>query len=300
MLSVLIPVYNYNIIVLVTEIHKQLLLCNILFEIRCLDDCSQTQFTKQNKIITQLSNTFYSVSKKNKGRIETRRYLADQAIYNWILFMDADVFPKHPNYISKYISVVHSGYDAVYGGIAYKQTRPKSDVVLRWKYGKAKEEIKADIRNKRPYKIVVSANFLIKKVLFKRINSKIVGNYYGFDNYFGALLKAEQTPVFHIENEVYHLGIENSKSYLKKKEAAAITLIKLYREQKISTHDNDLLRLFLSLKRYKIHYLFSLTYSMFFKFFKKHLFSKNPSMLILQLYRISFMCNMDAKQKKIR
>ena len=35
MLSILIPVYNYNIFTLVERVHKQALECGILFEIIC-------------------------------------------------------------------------------------------------------------------------------------------------------------------------------------------------------------------------------------------------------------------------
>ena len=40
MISVLIPTYNYNVNNLVNNVHKQLVISHIPFEIICLDDCS--------------------------------------------------------------------------------------------------------------------------------------------------------------------------------------------------------------------------------------------------------------------
>ncbi len=47
MLSILIPTYNYNIVALVSEIHRQISNTEIPFEIICLDDAS-TVFVAEN------------------------------------------------------------------------------------------------------------------------------------------------------------------------------------------------------------------------------------------------------------
>ena len=122
-------------------------------------------------------------------------------------------------------------YDAVYGGFAYYDEPPEKEFKLRWEYGRRREEVKAQIRNKRPYKSIISANFLIKKTVFKALNEQITGNLYGEDNHFGALLKKHNIKVKHIDNEVYHLGIEPSAKYLEKKEQAAYTLLHLYNSE---------------------------------------------------------------------
>ena len=53
MLSILIPIYNYNAYPLVLELHKQCLECEIEFEIICQDDASGSDLNIENeKIIT--------------------------------------------------------------------------------------------------------------------------------------------------------------------------------------------------------------------------------------------------------
>ncbi len=296
MISVLIPVYNYHIVDLVTNLHTQLELCNIPFEIICFDDHSSEVYSKKNQVVSALKHTTYTIHPINVGRIQARQHLAEQATYDWLLFLDADVLPKSQDYIQKYLNLTDANYDAIYGGFAYYDTAPEQDYRLRWTYGKTHEQVLAAKRNQKPYKVIISANFIIKKALFLALNSKIKHKGYGYDNFFGALLKMSKAKVFHIDNEVYHLGIETSETYLRKKEQAAETLLKLYKNDAIPNHQNDLLKLFIKLKRFRLTGLFSLLFKQFKPSLQNNLIGKTPSMLLLQLYRISYMCYKDLKK----
>lgn len=292
MLSVLIPVYNYSCSVLVEELHRQLSLSGIFFELLCFDDASDV-FIDENQKITKLPNTHYTTSKENIGRIAARQQLANSAKYDWLLFLDADVLPKNSDYIQSYINFLYDEYDAIFGGIAYEQQPPENDCRLRWTYGHKKENVKAIDRLKKPFKHVVSANFLIKKNVFLTINSQIDSKGYGYDNYFGAILKVKNSKVLHIDNEVFHLGIEDNAIYLNKTKQAVETLHQLHKASKITDSDNDLLELFKTLKTYKLHFVFGSLYKWFRKFFEKQLMGKNPSVTLLQLYKLSYICYLD-------
>ncbi len=296
MISILIPVYNSNISNLVYTLHKQLSSSKIDFEIICLDDFSTPKIIETNTVINKLSYTSYQLNPKNLGRNNTRQLLSEKANYDWILFLDADVLPKRDNFISTYISLIDSDFDAIYGGFAYYNEPPEKSFMLRWKYGRKYEEVDASKRNKRPYKSIISANFLIKKSVFNAINSKISGNLYGEDNHFGALLKSNYVTVKHINNEVYHLGIESSSNYLKKKEQAAITLLNLYYNSSKLEHDNDLLLLFEKSKKYRLNYLISKSFRLTKKLLQKNLTGNNPSTYLLQFYKIGFICSEDLKR----
>lgn len=294
MLSVLIPVYNFQYVRLVETIHKQLMLSAIAFEIICLDDASEL-FTSENNRISKLSHTTYNILPTNLGRIATRQQLANSAKYDWLLFLDADVLPKSEEFIQNYLNGLNTDVDAIYGGFAYHDEAPKSQYSLRWKYGKTKEEVSALIRNKAPYKIVISANFLIKKAVFLSINSQIDSKGYGYDNYFGAILKAQNRTVLHIDNEVYHLGIEDNATYLNKIKQAVETLHLLHKTSKITDSDNDLLGLFKTLKKYRLHYIFGLFLKWFQKSFEKQLIGDHPSITLLQFYKLSYICYLDGR-----
>ena len=290
MISVLIPVYNYSIIPLVEELHKQLEASKTIYEIIVWDDASTETFYLQNKIINHVPNIHHFRSDSNLGSIKTRQLLYEKSLFNWLLYVDADVIPKSPNFIQNYLDLIPKDYDAVYGGCSYGKEAPKNEMLLRWKYGRSKEEVDAKIRNQKPYKNVFSSNFMIKRSVFSLINSKIEDTGYGFDNYFGALLKANEINVFHINNEVYHLGIESSEYFLSKTKQAVDNLLKLHLEGKMKIHDNSLLHLFTTLKASKLCGLFSKIYKNSHKKMESNLMGENPSIARLQLYKISYMC----------
>lgn len=295
MLSVLIPIYNYNVVNLVRVLHKQLSNACIPFEIICFDDASNNSFIEYNTQIENFSNSKLILSKKNTGRVNARKTLCNKAKYNWLLFLDADVMPKSDAFVTNYINLMSQNKDAVFGGFAYKDVFPDADNMLRWKYGKKNEQVPAILRNRNPYRVIISANFLIKKNAFINViaNFKATNTGYGFDSYFAALLKKMTYSVFHIDNEVYHLGIEESSVYLSKKKLAAEVLLELYKDNLLRCSENSLLKLFKKLKHYKLNHLFGLIYKISKHRLERNLTGANPNIFLLQLYRICYMCFKD-------
>ncbi len=296
MLSVLIPVYNYNIVALVDELHEQLLDSDITFEIKCLDDDSSLEFIENNKSINKLSNVSYSISQQNNGREITRQLLAESAKYEYLLFLDADTMPCENSFIKNYLGQLNTDVKALFGGISYNAKRPNVEFLLRWTYGISKESIPASQRNKAPYRTITSPNFLIDKNTFIHFNSKIKRKDYGFDVYFASLLQTDKIAILHIDNAVEHLGIEKSEIYLTKSEFALRTYHFLLNEDKILGNDNGLLGLFIKLKRLKLNYVFSLIFKHFKNQFKTNLLGADPSITLFQFYRLSYLCNYDLEK----
>lgn len=297
MISILIPTYNYNIVSLVKNVHKQLEKAGVPFEILALDDMSNREFQEKNIQINTLKNTSYTIADSNGGIAITRQLLCERAKFEWIILLDADVELINENFISNYLKLINTDYDFIFGGFAYKDTKPSKSYVLRWKYGKQCEALSAEKRNKKPYKVTIAANLLARKLTYLKFNLNSMGKQYAMDYYFGALLKESNSKVLHLDNQVYHLGIEKSSNYLRKKEKAAETLINLYRANKINEHDNGLFSLYLKLKKNKLNYMFAKGYSVLKPILKKNLLSKNPSVKLLQLYKILYICYFDLKTK---
>ncbi|WP_299112982.1 glycosyltransferase family A protein [uncultured Winogradskyella sp.] len=293
MLSILIPTYNYKISKLVEEIYKQLSKTGIAFEILCNEDAS-TKHVEDNKLnLSKLSNTFLFISEINKGRTATRQFLCDKAKHDWLLFLDADVMPKNNAFIKNYISQIDSGYDAIFGGFAYDTSMKIDTGILRWKYGKIYEEVDAKKRNLKPYGLIISANFLIKKSVFSKINSRLDRSSYGLDNYFSALLRGEKVKVLHINNEAFHYGLENNAKYIEKAEEAIGTLLWMRDKKKITTHNNKLLKVYSLLKKLRLNYVTSLLYKILNKPIRKNLLSKNPNVRLLQIYKLLYISQKD-------
>ncbi len=298
MISVLIPVYNYNICDLVNSIHKQLIASEKEFEIICLDDNSNPQIINVNSIINSLSNTSYVLSERNNGIAITRQSLIKKAKYSWIILLDADVKLKDASYITNYFNIIKQKYEVVFGGIIYEDNPPDANSLLRWKYGVTYESVSAEKRNKTPYKITSAANMLIKKDVYIKFALDSIGNSYGMDIYFGPQLKLNKIPVLHIDNSVYHLGLESSIKYKEKVEFGIRTLLNLYNNNDIKEHENDLLKAFIYSKKTGLNYVFFGFFKVFNVLIKKNLLSKNPKIILLQYYKILYMCYFDLNKNQ--
>ncbi|MCB0376753.1 MAG: glycosyltransferase family 2 protein, partial [Sinomicrobium sp.] len=214
--SVLIPIYNYNAFPLVETLHNQCMRSGIAFEIICIDDAS-VAFTQENKRIAVLPFCRVEYVSENSGRSRVRNALAQQAAYDWLLFLDADVLPDGPDFIQHYSNAMHGDADVVYGGLRYSDEKPSGESLLRWRYGKRREALSVKERRKRPYATVFFSNVLIRKQIFLQLTFNETLSGYGYEDFvFSTRLKAIDASVRHIQNPTYHLRLDTSAIFLEK------------------------------------------------------------------------------------
>lgn len=288
MLSILIPVYNYDIRILVHEIHKQVLSCNILFEIIVFDDHGDL-FIKENTEINTLSNCTFKRLSKNIGRSAIRNLLARSANYEQLLFLDADVIPKNDNFIKTYLDHLPTKTEIIYGGIEYQKERPDPNQILRWKYGKSREAISTAERKQKPYINLLTLNFLIKKQVFDKIRfNEDIPNLRCEDTLFALEAQKHHISIEHIENPIIHLGLENSKIFLKKSLESIDVRQSFVKNQLMNQEDTKITKLATKIKRWKMIPIFVFLHSITKNYFKKNILSANPSILLFDLYRLGY------------
>lgn len=296
MLSILIPIYNYPITTLLKGLSQSIEQIDFDVEILCLEDGS-TQFVDSNKsICSYTKHTSHVISQKNKGRITSRKHLAAQAKYNWLLFLDADVELKDNQFLNNYLGYFNSEFEAIYGGCTYDCKKPSDSKLLRWKYGKTYEDIDAALRNKSPYKYIVSANFLIKKTLIKKLFSSIEDEGYGYDILLGALMKSNNTKVLHINNPVIHKGLDNNKEFFSKVRKAVETSFKLHRDARLQISSSSLIKTFILLKKLGLVRLVSLIFKITKSKLTENLLGVNPNIKLLQFYKLGYLCAISSKE----
>lgn len=288
MLSILIPSYNYNVVELVNKVHQQALLALIPFEIIVLDDCSTNQEIKNTnkKNIEIKEHCTFIANDNNLGRTESRNLLASEAKYAMLLFLDSDVMPKYNDFISRFELNDNKDCEVIYGGVCYNNENPKPDQLLRWKYGHKRETKDVASRQKEPY-FIISQNLLINKVVFIKNNTSNI-NIYGLDILFSGNLLKNKIQVKHIDNPVYHLGLENNITFLNKSLEAVKTTFLLEKNKLIESDLRPLQKSYLLLKKWKLVGLFNMVFKTFKKTIKNNLLSKNPSMFLFDLYRLQY------------
>ena len=163
MLSILIPVYNNDIIRLVSELHDQCKQAGIEFEIICLDDGSEDNSKEENKKVFKLSHCIWEELPYNVGRASIRNKLGNRAKYQKLLFLDGDSAITHTSFIKKYINLVNT-HSVIYGGREYKPHSPDDwRLKLHYLYGTSVESKPDWVRNRSPWLHFMSNNFLIDR-----------------------------------------------------------------------------------------------------------------------------------------
>ncbi|PTS89672.1 glycosyl transferase, partial [Flavobacterium sp. HMWF030] len=168
--------------------------------------------------------------------------------------------------------------------------------LLRWFYGTEREALSTADRNKNSYISFLTLNFLISKSVFKKVtfNEKIP-NLRHEDTLFSFELKQAKIEIIHIENPVFHLGIENSETFLRKSEEAVVGLKNLVDSNLISSDYVKLSHYYQIIKKYYLQSVIAFGFKISKPLFLKQLLSKKPSLLLFDLYRLGYYCTLKSK-----
>ncbi len=287
MISVLIPIYNYNCFDLVQSISEQCLHEKIAFEIICVDDASTVHEIKiQNRSTQQLTNVHYQELSENIGRTRIRPLLAQKAQFDHLLFLDCDQSVSS-TFINKYIHElkIHNT-SVIYGGRSY-QLEVNPLYFLRWKYGRAREEKKALYRSKYPYKSFLTNNFLIQKTIFKSLlfDENMTG--YGYEDALLSMQLIEKNiSIIHIDNSAVHIGLETNMAFLQNTKNAMNNLNYLASSYQIPKHHIRIYDFFITLKKWKLNKLVYAALNPFLSYFEKQLCSKDPSLYLFDIFKL--------------
>ena len=290
MISVLIPTYNYNAYNLVAEIHQQLIKSNINFEIICLDDGSKWQHNSLNEKINTLSHSKFEILPNNIGRSAIRNLLAKKAAYDWLLFLDADVMPVKSDFIATYFRQVLKKGSVFCGGIAYED-HPKNKSFLRYKYGKKHEEVALEKRIIEPQKYFFTGNFFIQKIVFDKVQFEEKLIEYGREDFlFSVALSENKFAITHLNNEVYHLGLDENNVFIEKTKKAMENIIFLEKEGFLESEKQKLLKIVQLLTFLKMNFLLIKWYPIF-----ERKAEKLSSVWYLNLLKVSYICYLKKK-----
>ncbi len=252
MLSILIPVYNFDVTSFVNDLYRLCVQEKIAFEIILLDDDSDMEFKQKNRLLQQLPHVVYSELPANIGRAAIRNRLAQQASHDYLLFADCDSQINDEKFIYRYIKNI-SPYSLLYGGRNYSLQPPEDNAYyLRWIYGVKRETIPAERRKEHPWDSFMTNNFLIPRKIFLEtgFDEQLISGYGHEDTLFGLELKKKNISIIHLDNPLRHIGLETVDEFLSKTENGIRNLYTLYQHDKID-RSVKLIRLFEKLQQTK-------------------------------------------------
>ena len=293
MLSINIPVYNIDARPLVFKLADLTQKLSANAEIRVYDDASEEDTKQLNRELKHLPGVTYYELSENIGRSAIRNKMAEDSLFEYLLFIDADSEIVSDDYLNFYMKNLQN-HRILCGGTVYS-TAPPNDALqfLRWYYGSKREAISATERNSKKGFIITSNNFFIEKKLFlETLFREDIGEYGHEDTLFGFDLHKKGVTPYHIDNPVKHTGLENAELFLKKTLTAVENLY--FISENLLKNNSDFEKQVNFLNRYKkisstIPELFlQKFFSVFKDQMKRNLKGKNPRLLYFDLYKLGY------------
>lgn len=288
MLSVCIPVYNFNVEALVISLEKQILLLNKEVEIVLIDDASQQEYLSQNEAVFDKHNGIKLT--KNIGRSKIRNLFLSYAQYPFLLFLDCDGKLISETFLQDYLSEIDAELVVICGGRKYSDTKPSKNYLLRWNYGVKRESKTAAERQINPNQSFMSNNFVISKSLLAKVKFEEQLTTYGHeDTLFGIELQKAGIKIKHINNPVLNVGLETNSEFLKKTDEALKNLLfisknEVYKKQLYQ--DISLLKIHQKIKQYRLKWLLDIGFSISNSIVKWLLINKIQSVFLFSYYKL--------------
>ncbi len=221
-LSILIPIYNGDCRQMVSDLCRQAqLLEGLRYELVMADDgSSDRSCVALNSQMASLPGCRFIDRGVNSGRAAIRNFLARQACYEWLLFLDCDMTIISPQFLQDYLQ---SDADILYGGY---RVGSGASTNLRYRYEKACEpQHSAEQRRKRPFQHFHTCNFMVRRdIMLAHPFDERFRNYGYEDVFFGKQLCEAGLSITHINNPVGFHDFEENAHFISKTEESLHTL----------------------------------------------------------------------------
>lgn len=291
MLSICIPIYNFDVNSLVNSLEKQILDLKISCELILIDDCSEVKFKTLNQAACHKFK--YVELENNIGRSKIRNLFLNYAQNEYLLFLDGDSLINNDLFLENYIYYLKNEQsDVLVGGRVYPKICPSRNQKLSWKYGVNKESKSYFERSKHPNRSFMTNNFCIKKKLLEQIkfDERLIG--YGHeDTLFGIELQKQGINISHIHNPVLNGDIETNENFLLKTEKAIANLVYIQKniDTTIQFEENvTLIRAYKKLKTKNLLFLVKVFYTIFKRPIRWSLKNGYVNLSLFDSYKLGF------------
>ena len=222
-LSVLIPTYNCTCVVLVEQLLPLLQTADIQYEIIVADDGSTDEETiMANRAINQFTSCRYIERPANVGRAAIRNFLAKEAHYTYLLYIDSDMSILSDQYIQRYLQTDNA--IVINGGVAVNSMNDPGNLRYLYEKSEAPHHTTAE-RRLRPYQHLHTANLFIRREVILQYPFDERFRHYGYEDVLlGKTLRQHHVPIQHIDNPTGFSTYEANSAFVAKTEEGLRTL----------------------------------------------------------------------------
>jgi len=169
----------------------------------------------------------------NAGRSKGRNRMAAEARANWMLFLDSDMLPDSPHFLSAYLDLIAAEQPAVVcGGFSLKQTPEARAHALHRRMALQSDCATAKVRALEPEKNVFTSNLLVRRDVFETeaFDERFAG--WGWEDVEWAMRVSKRYAIRHIDNTATHLGLDTAPVMAAKYEQSAANFARVVREHR--------------------------------------------------------------------
>ena len=227
------------------------------------------------------------------GRAAIRNFLAREAKYTWLLFIDSNMNVISHQYLANYLKEKES--DVVYGGYQIKrdaETRERLKYNLRYIFESAGTQNGNHLqRQANPYADFHTSNFIVKRSIMLKHPFDERFSHYGYEDVlWGKNLKDNHIPILHVDNPLGYEHFIGNMSFLYKTEESLRTLYQFRNELQGYSKIIDYAH---KLKRWHLYppcqYLFPLLSLPI----KARLTGNKPSIFMFNIYKLLYYIHLD-------
>jgi glycosyltransferase involved in cell wall biosynthesis len=144
----------------------------------------------------------------NEGRARGRNRLAAAARADHLLFLDSDMLPDRPDFLSAYLALLPTAPAVVVGGFSVAQCVAAKDQALHRAMAARADCLPAAMRGLTPEKYVFTSNLMVRRDVFdaEAFDEGFCG--WGWEDVEWGARVSRRFPVLHIDNPATHLGLD--------------------------------------------------------------------------------------------
>ena len=286
-LSILIPTYNGDCRQQVRELCRQAEAIDGLdYEIVVADDGSPNHdAVARCREIASLPHCRFIERQQNVGRAAIRNFLAREARYGWLLFMDCDMTIVSDRFVRHYVE--EASGDVVYGGYVVGEGEPSC---LRYIYEKAcTPQHSTEERRKRPYMHFHTCNFLISRSVMIAHPFDERFRHYGYEDVlFGKQLRQAGISIAHTDNPAGFCSYEDNTHFVNKTEESLRTL---YQFRKELRGYSQILTFVDGIHIGAVKQAIRLWHRLMGRLERRNLCGPHPNLIVFKLYKIGYYIN---------